>query len=171
MTIMERLELIKGDITSLKVDAIVNAANTTLLGGGGVDGAIHEAAGEGLLEECRTLKGCATGDAKITHGYKLNANYIIHTVGPVWKGGHKDEHQLLASCYRKSLQVAKENNIRSLAFPGISTGVYGFPKNQAALIAVTEIKRFLSKNTLPAKVIFVVFNDESFRIYKELLDK
>jgi O-acetyl-ADP-ribose deacetylase (regulator of RNase III) len=170
MTILERLEVIKGDITNLKVDAIVNAANTTLLGGGGVDGAIHEAAGEALLEECRTLKGCATGDAKITHGYNLSANYVIHTVGPVWKGGHKDEHQLLASCYRNSLQVAKKNNITSIAFPGISTGVYGFPKEQAALIAVTEVKRFLLKNALPSNVIFVVFNDESFRIYKELLE-
>ena len=170
MTISKRLELIKGDITSLKVDAIVNAANTTLLGGGGVDGAIHEAAGEALLEECRTLKGCATGDAKISGGYNLEADYVIHTVGPVWKGGHKDEHQLLASCYQNSLRIAKEHGIKSVAFPGISTGVYGFPKDQAAMIAVNETKRFLLKNKLPAKVIFVAFCDESYRIYKELLE-
>lgn len=171
MTISDRLELIKGDITNLQVDAIVNAANTTLLGGGGVDGAIHEAAGKGLLEECMTLKGCFTGDAKITGAYNLKADYIIHTVGPVWKGGHKDEHQLLASCYQNSLKLAKENNIRSIAFPGISTGVYGFPKEQAALIAITETKRFLKKNNLPEKVVFCVFNDDAYHIYKELLDK
>jgi O-acetyl-ADP-ribose deacetylase (regulator of RNase III) len=170
MTVSKRLELIKGDITVLDVDAIVNAANTSLLGGGGVDGAIHKAAGMELLEECMTLKGCVTGDAKITCGYNLPADYIIHTVGPVWKGGHKDEHQLLASCYQNSLRLANEHNIKSLAFPGISTGVYGFPKDQAAMIAVNETKRFLLKNKLPAKVIFVVFNDESYRLYKELLN-
>jgi O-acetyl-ADP-ribose deacetylase (regulator of RNase III) len=170
MTILNRLELIKGDITSLQVDAIVNAANTSLLGGGGVDGAIHEAAGDSLLEECRTLNGCLTGDAKITRGYNLKAEYVIHTVGPIWKGGNKDEYQLLASCYKNSLRLARDNSIKSVAFPGISTGVYGFPKDQAATIAVNETKRFLLKNELPAKVIFVVFNDETYKLYKDLLE-
>jgi O-acetyl-ADP-ribose deacetylase (regulator of RNase III) len=170
MTILNRLELIKGDITSLQVDAIVNAANTSLLGGGGVDGAIHEAAGDALLEECRTLNGCSTGDAKITRGYNLKAEYVIHTVGPIWKGGNKDEYQLLASCYKNSLRLARENSIKSVAFPGISTGVYGFPKDQAATIAVNEAKRFLSKNELPVKIIFVVFNDETYKLYKDLLE-
>lgn len=171
MKLSERLELIQGDITELKVDAIVNAANSTLLGGGGVDGAIHEAAGEALLEECRSLNGCRTGDSKKTNGYNLQADYVIHTVGPVWEGGQNDEHQLLVSCYQSSLQIAKELNIKSIAFPCISTGVYGFPKDQAALIAVTETKRFLSKNKIPSKVFFVVYGDESYRIYKELLEQ
>jgi O-acetyl-ADP-ribose deacetylase len=171
MTISARLELYKGDITMLKVDAIVNAANTTLLGGGGVDGAIHEAAGGALLEECRTLNGCQTGDAKITSGYNLKAEYVIHTVGPIWKGGYRDEHKLLASCYKNSLRLAKENKLKSIAFPGISTGVYGFPKEQAALIAVNETKRFLLKNDLPSRVIFVVFSDESYEIYKDLIEQ
>ena len=171
MKVNDRLELFKGDITSLDVDAIVNAANSTLLGGGGVDGAIHEAAGPELLEECRGLKGCSTGEAKITAGYNLKARFVIHTVGPVWKGGYKDEHQLLASCYKQSLTLATENKINTIAFPGISTGVYGFPKDQAALIAITETKRYLTKNKFPEKVIFVVFNNEARTLYKELLDK
>jgi O-acetyl-ADP-ribose deacetylase (regulator of RNase III) len=167
----ERIELIRGDITSLKVDAIVNAANNSLLGGGGVDGAIHRAAGPGLLEECRKLDGCETGDAKITKGYNLDAQYIIHTVGPFWMDGTSDEHASLASCYQKCLQLAKDNNIRTIAFPGISTGVYGFPKDQAALIAVTETKRFINKNSFPEKVLFVAFDDDNYQSYQSLLSQ
>jgi O-acetyl-ADP-ribose deacetylase (regulator of RNase III) len=165
----DRIELIQGDITTLSVNAIVNAANNSLLGGGGVDGAIHRAAGPDLLEECSKLDGCETGEAKITKGYDLNAQYIIHTVGPFWRGGICDEHTLLASCYQKSLQLAKENNIRTIAFPGISTGVYGFPKDQAARIAITETKRFLQKNSFPEKVIFVSFEEDSYKLYLSLL--
>ena len=166
-----RLEIIKGDITELQLDAIVNAANSSLLGGGGVDGAIHKAAGPLLLEECLKLDGCEVGNAKITGGYKLKAKYIIHTVGPVWHGGINDEQELLASCYQQSLKLAKESGIRTIAFPGISTGVYGFPKDLAAFIAVTEAKRILKKNRLPEKVIFVAFDDESYNIYQKLLQE
>jgi O-acetyl-ADP-ribose deacetylase (regulator of RNase III) len=166
-----RIELIKGDITSLEVDAIVNAANKSLLGGGGVDGAIHNAAGPDLLVECETLNGCETGQSKITLGYRLKAKYIIHTVGPVWFGGLRDENILLASCYQTSLGLTKEKNIRTIAFPGISTGVYGFPKELAALIAVTETKRYLSKNNIPEKVIFVAYSDDIYEMYRKLLDK
>lgn len=167
----ERLELIKGDITTLQVDAIVNAANRTLLGGGGVDGAIHKAAGPLLLEECLKLNGCRVGDAKLTKGYNLKAEYVIHTVGPVWHGGSNNEHELLASCYQNCLRLANETGIRTIAFPGISTGVYGFPKDQAANIAVTEILRILEKHNLPEKVILVAFDDESYKIYKRLLQE
>jgi O-acetyl-ADP-ribose deacetylase (regulator of RNase III) len=167
--ISERLELIKGDITTLKVDAIVNAANRTLLGGGGVDGAIHKAAGPLLLEECIKLNGCEVGNAKLTKGYKLKAKYIIHTVGPVWHGGRNNESEFLAECYRNSLKLAMENGIRTIAFPGISTGVYSFPKDQAAVIAVNETIKILKNNKLPEKVIFVTFDEESFQIYKKLL--
>lgn len=166
---VERIEVIKGDITQLDTDAIVNAANPSLLGGGGVDGAIHKAAGPGLLEECLTIKGCDSGDAKITSGYQLKARYVIHTVGPVWRGGAEDENVILASCYSRSLQLARENNIKSIAFPAISTGIYGFPKELAALIAVSETKRFLEKNKLPEKVIFVAFDNETLIIYQKLL--
>ena len=145
----KRVELIKGDITALDVDAIVNAANTSLLGGGGVDGAIHDAAGPDLLTECESLNGCETGQSKITEGYRLKAKHVIHTVGPVWYGGYRDEYSLLASCYQTSLALAKEKKIKTIAFPGISTGVYGFPKDLAALIAVNETKRFLNKKQLP----------------------
>jgi O-acetyl-ADP-ribose deacetylase len=165
-----RIEVIHGDITLMEVDAVVNAANSSLLGGGGVDGAIHRAAGPGLLQECRELNGCETGSAKITGGYDLKAKYIIHTVGPVWRDGISDEHQLLASCYQKSLELAREKKARSIAFPGISTGIYGFPREQAALIAITETRRFLKKNSLPEKVVFVAFDEENFRIYKKLLE-
>jgi O-acetyl-ADP-ribose deacetylase (regulator of RNase III) len=167
----ERLELIKGDITTLNVDAIVNAANSSLLGGGGVDGAIHRSAGPLLLEECQKLNGCEVGNAKLTSGYELKAKYIIHTVGPLWQGGINNEHELLAACYQNSLKLARDNGIRSIAFPGISTGVYGFPKDQAALIAVNETKRILKKNSLPEKVIFVAFDDESYGIFQKLLLK
>jgi O-acetyl-ADP-ribose deacetylase (regulator of RNase III) len=167
----ERIKLVKGDITQLEVDAIVNAAKRTLLGGGGVDGAIHSAAGPDLLEECRGLNGCDDGDAKITAAYRLPAKSVIHTVGPVWKGGHKDEHSLLSACYRNCLELANENNIKSIAFPNISTGVYRFPPDQAAFISITEVKRFLEKNTGLEEVVFVVFTDENLRLYKELLEK
>lgn len=166
-----RIELIKGDITTLKVDAIVNAANRSLLGGGGVDGAIHEAAGPELLEECRKLNGCETGKAKITHGYKLKAKHVIHTVGPVWYGGHKDETEMLAACYQSSLELAKENKLKTIAFPGISTGVYRFPQDLAALIAVNETKRFLLSNKYPEKVTFVTFSDEQYETYRKLLEQ
>jgi len=166
---MERIELLRGDITKLRVDAIVNAANRTLLGGGGVDGAIHRAAGPALLEECRTLKGCNTGDAKITRGYKLPSKFIIHTVGPVWNGGGYREAEKLASCYRRSLEVAIENGIKTIAFPNISTGVYGFPKSEAAQIALDEVCIFLKKNLKINRVIFCVFDEENYEIYRELL--
>lgn len=165
------LELIKGDITLLDVDAIVNAANNSLLGGGGVDGAIHRAAGPELYKECEMLKGCETGKAKITKGYNLRARHVIHTVGPVWYGGCRDENEKLASCYQASLELAGINKIKTIAFPGISTGVYGFPRDLAALIAVNESRRYLKKNPLPEKVIFVAFDNESFEIYRKLLDE
>jgi O-acetyl-ADP-ribose deacetylase len=167
----KRVELLKGDITKLNVDAIVNAANNSLLGGGGVDGAIHQAAGSGLLDECKNLEGCQTGQSKITRGYKLKAGHIIHTVGPIWYGGYKDEPELLASCYQSSLKLAKENKFKTVAFPGISTGVYGFPKDLAAVIAVNETKRFISKNSYPEKVIFVAYDDEGYEIYRKLLNQ
>lgn len=166
-----RIELIKGDITTLEVDAIVNAANRSLLGGGGVDGAIHKAAGPDLDKECVKLNGCETGQAKITGGYSLKVKYIIHTVGPVWYGGYRDEPELLASCYQMSLSLAKKNKVKSIAFPGISTGVYGFPKDLAALIAINETKRFMSKNSCPEKVIFVAYDNESYENYRKLLDQ
>jgi O-acetyl-ADP-ribose deacetylase (regulator of RNase III) len=167
----KRIELIKGDITLLDVDAIVNAANKTLLGGGGVDGAIHGAAGPDLIAECKRLNGCETGHSKITNGYRLKAKYVIHTVGPVWYGGYRDENSLLASCYQTSLSLAKEKKLRTLAFPCISTGAYGFPKDLAALIAVNETKRFLNKSSHPEKVIFVTYGDDSYETYRKLLDK
>lgn len=165
-----RTRLIQGDITSVDADAIVNAANHTLRGGGGVDGAIHKAAGPDLLIECEKLNGCEPGDAKITGAYQLKAKYIIHTVGPVWRGGHLNEHELLASCYQKSLAIARDHKIKSIAFPGISTGAFGFPADQAALIAVTETRRFLKKNDYPEKVVFVTFGNENFEIYRKLLE-
>jgi O-acetyl-ADP-ribose deacetylase (regulator of RNase III) len=165
-----RFELIKGDITLLDVDAIVNAANNTLLGGGGVDGAIHSAAGHDLKAECINLNGCETGQSKITGGYKLKAKYIIHTVGPVWNGGYSGEPELLASCYQTSLSVAKQKKLRTIAFPGISTGVYRFPKDLAATIAVSETRRFLSKNKYPETVLFVTYDDENFETYRKILE-
>jgi O-acetyl-ADP-ribose deacetylase (regulator of RNase III) len=164
-----RIEVEKGDITKFRVDAIVNAANTSLLGGGGVDGAIHRAAGPKLIEECRTLNGCLTGEAKITKGYNLTAKYVIHTVGPVWNGGNYNEEILLANCYKNSLHLATENNIKTIAFPAISTGIYHFPLEQATIIAISETQTFLEKNKSIEKVIFVCFDENTYRIYKEKL--
>jgi O-acetyl-ADP-ribose deacetylase (regulator of RNase III) len=158
--VTSRLSLVRGDITALDVDAIVNAANSSLLGGGGVDGAIHRAAGPGLLEECRGIGGCPTGEARITGGHRLKARYVIHTVGPVWKGGRRGEPALLASCYRESLRLAKENACASVAFPAISCGIYGYPVPEACAIAVGETKAFLAEHDLPARVTFVAFGDE-----------
>jgi O-acetyl-ADP-ribose deacetylase (regulator of RNase III) len=166
---MATIEVYKGDITKVKVDAIVNAANKSLLGGGGVDGAIHRAAGKELLEECKTLNGCETGQAKITKGYKLPARFVIHTVGPVWHGGNTNETELLRSCYQSSLKIASEKDLSTIAFPGISTGVYGFPKKQAAEIAIEAVKTFTEKHDKPEKVIFVVFDEESENFYNKLL--
>ncbi|MBN2348202.1 MAG: O-acetyl-ADP-ribose deacetylase [Bacteroidales bacterium] len=168
---MATIEIHKGDITTLKVDAIVNAANSTLLGGGGVDGAIHRAAGPQLLEECCTLGGCPAGEAKITKAYNLPASFVIHTAGPVWHGGNNNEEQLLKNCYSNSLKVAEENKITSIAFPNISTGVYRFPKEKAARIAIETVRSFLDKNSsYIKKVIFVVFDEDNDSIYKNLLD-
>jgi O-acetyl-ADP-ribose deacetylase (regulator of RNase III) len=161
-----KIQVLQGDITRQTVDAIVNAANSSLLGGGGVDGAIHRAAGPDLLHECRLLSGCKTGDAKATGGYNLPARHIIHTVGPVWRGGDANEEELLASCYRKSLAVAKQLNVQSIAFPAISTGIYGFPKMRAAGIAVREVRNHSEEFE---QVIFVCFDAETTEIYKRLL--
>lgn len=166
---MNKIELFTGDITTLKVDAIVNAANTSLLGGGGVDGAIHRAAGKELTDECRKLNGCKTGDAKITKGYKLPAKFVIHTVGPVWHGGDSGEAEKLASCYKRSLEIALENKLKAIAFPNISTGVYGYPKQEAAEIAVNTVEQFLAENQSKLKIIFCVFDSENFEIYRKIV--
>jgi len=166
---MTSLEIIQGDITSLKVDAIVNAANSSLLGGGGVDGAIHRVAGRGLLEECKLLGGCKTGEAKLTSGYNLLAKWVIHTVGPVWYGGTNNEPVLLENCYINSLRIADEFKMKTIAFPNISTGVYNFPKQQAAEIAITTCKKYVLQHTLLEQIIFVAFDPENYLIYKKLL--
>ena len=164
-----RISLIKGDITQLKVDAIVNAANRSLLGGGGVDGAIHRAAGPELLEACRKLNGCETGEAKITEGFQLPARYVIHTVGPVWNGGGRNELEFLKNCYLRSLQLAEDHQLKTIAFPNISTGVYGFPKAKAAEIAIGAVHAFLEQPGSVEEVIFVVFDGENQSLYNNLL--
>ena len=164
-----KIDIVQGDITKLDVDAIVNAANTTLLGGGGVDGAIHRAAGPELLAECRTLGGCRPGEAKITRGYRLPARFVIHTVGPVWRGGKHGEPETLANCYRNSLQLAVENEIKTLAFPAISCGVYGYPIKEAAQIAFKATREFLAVSDNPQKVIFVVWGEDVHDAYLQIL--
>lgn len=166
-----RIELMTGDITKLAVDAIVNAANSSLLGGGGVDGAIHRAAGPELLAECRTLGGCPTGEARLTGGHRLRTRFVIHTVGPVWRGGGAGEDELLARCYRASLSVAVAHGVRTIAFPAISTGVYGFPRSRACAIAVDETHRFLLTDETLQRVIFISFDDETDALYRRKLDR
>jgi O-acetyl-ADP-ribose deacetylase (regulator of RNase III) len=163
--------LVLGDITKQKTDAIVNAANSSLLGGGGVDGAIHRAAGPGLLEECRGLGGCPTGQAKITRGYNLPAKFVIHTVGPIWRGGRKGEARLLQACYKNSLEVADKNGVKTIAFPSISTGAYVFPIEQASQIAVSAVNQHLRKTKSVEKVVFVCFSKPDYDVYKKLLNE
>ena len=170
-SIRTRIEVVEGDITKQRVDAIVNAANTTLLGGGGVDGAIHRAAGPELLEECRKLGGCPTGQARITQGHNLPAKWVIHTVGPVWRDGQHGEDDLLSSCYRSSLALAEQNGVRTIAFPSISTGAYGFPMDRAARIAVTEIKKFLERNNSVERVALVCFGKSAFEIHRNAVSE
>ncbi len=163
-----RVEIVEGDITKQKVDAIVNAANNSLLGGGGVDGAIHRAAGPELIKECKTLGGCPTGQAKITRGYKLPAKFIIHAVGPVYRNGRYNEPELLANCYRNCLRLAVENNVKTIAFPAISTGAYGYPLAEATRIAMKETKAFLEKDKTIEKVVFVCFGKQTYETYKRI---
>jgi O-acetyl-ADP-ribose deacetylase len=165
----KNIAIVRGDITNLEVDAIVNAANTTLLGGGGVDGAIHRAAGPELLAECRGLGGCQPGKAKITRGYRLPARFVIHTVGPIWRGGNHGEPETLVDCYRNSLQLAVENGIKTIAFPAISCGAYGYPIPEAAQIAVKTAQDFLETDDRVDKVIFVLWGEDIFEAYRQLL--
>jgi O-acetyl-ADP-ribose deacetylase (regulator of RNase III) len=167
--ILDRLEVVEGDITRQQIDAIVNAANNSLLGGGGVDGAIHRAAGPELLAECRQLGGCPTGEAKITKGYNLPAKWVIHTVGPIWRGGDRGEDELLANCYRNSLALTVEHDIHSLAFPSISTGAYGFPMERAARIAVSEVKNFLEKDDSLELVRLVCFGRSAYEVHRAVI--
>jgi len=166
-----KIEIFRGDITKLEVDAIVNAANTTLLGGGGVDGAIHRGAGPELLAECRMLGGCRPGEAKITRGYRLPARFVIHTVGPVWRGGKHGEPETLVNCYRKSLQLALENRIKTIAFPAISCGAYGYPIEEGALVAFNTTRDFLATNDEIQEVIFAVWGDDIYEAYERLLEQ
>ena len=172
---MSKIELIKGDITKLKADAIVNAANSSLMGGGGVDGAIHRAGGPAILEECRMIVarqgGCKTGEAVITTGGNLPAQFVIHTVGPVWNGGKKQEAELLAACYQNSLKLAGEHKLSSIGFPNISTGIYGYPKKEAAEIAVKTVADFLKQNNFISKVYFICFDDENHQLYQSLINQ
>lgn len=165
----DKIELLDGEITGLGVEAVVNAANNSLLGGGGVDGAIHRAAGPGLLAECRTLGGCPTGEARITGGHNLLARWVIHTVGPVWHGGQKGEAELLAGCYRGCFALIREHHIRSVAFPAVSTGVYGYPREEAARIAIGEIRRALAENPAIERVVLVCFNRDTRQAYEKAL--
>lgn len=169
MSVKERIELIEGDITKLDVDAIVNAANSSLLGGGGVDGAIHYAAGPQLVEECAKLGGCPTGEAKLTKGYRLPARHVIHTVGPIWRGGNNGEPEKLANCYRNSMQIAADNGFATIAFPAISTGVYGYPLQEAAQIAINQVIECLNEMPSIKKVTFVLFGRKNFDIYTDIL--
>ena len=169
MSVKERIELIEGDITKLDVDAIVNAANSSLLGGGGVDGAIHYAAGPQLVEECAKLGGCPTGEARLTKGYRLLARHVIHTVGPIWRGGSNGEPEKLANCYRNSMQIAADNGFATIAFPAISTGVYGYPLQEAAQIAINQVIECLNEMPSIKKVIFVLFGRKNFDIYTDIL--
>jgi O-acetyl-ADP-ribose deacetylase (regulator of RNase III) len=170
-TLLDRIAVLEGDITRQRVDAIVNAANTRLLGGGGVDGAIHRVAGPELLQECRSLGGCPTGEARITRGYRLPAKWVIHTVGPVWHDGRQGEEALLANCYRNSLALATSQGIRSIAFPSISTGAYGFPMDRAARIAVREVTGFLSTNSTVEKVLLVCFGQQALEVHERALEE
>ena len=165
------LALMRGNIVEVQVDAIVNAANSSLLGGGGVDGAIHDAAGPELLAYCRTLGGCPTGDAKITPGFRLPARWVIHAVGPVWQGGGHQEDALLASCYQKSLALAEHHGLRTIAFPAISTGIFGFPLERATAIAVAETRSFLDAHALPEQVIFLCFSERAYEVYLEAMQR
>ena len=167
----DKIDIVEGDITRLTVDAIVNAANNRLLGGGGVDGAIHRAAGPELLEECRALGGCATGEAKITRGYQLPAEHVIHAVGPVWHGGNRGEAELLAGCYRNSLRLAVENGLRSIAFPSISTGIYGYPLEAGTCVALSETGNFLENDSSIGKVIFACYPPENATVYRKVCEE